>query len=197
MIRKQQEYILKDLNKKMVFITGPRQVGKTWLAKKISENYNKTLYLNFDNYEDRKIIKNQSWFPEVELIILDEIHKMPDWKTYIKGIYDTKSKKQKIIVTGSSGLDYLKQSGDSLAGRYFRHRLLPFSISEIKNEISNSIDKLIHRGGFPEPFLSDNEEDALRWRMQYIDGLIKYDILDFEKIHDFKAMHNVLETLRH
>ena len=197
MYRKQINQIIKDLNKKMVFIIGPRQVGKTWLAKEIGKKFENPVYLNYDRLEDREIIKNESWLINSELLILDELHKMPGWKNYLKGVYDTKKEGQKIIVTGSARLDTFRQSGDSLAGRFYVHHLLPFSMSELKDEeIGKDIEKFLEAGGFPEPFLDGDKTEAKRWRSQYIDGLIRVDILDFEKIHDFKAIQTVFELLR-
>ncbi len=197
MYRKQIKQIIKDLNKKIVFIIGPRQVGKTWLAKEIGKKFKKTVYLNYDRLEDRDIIKNESWLANTELLILDELHKMSGWKNYLKGVYDTKEEGQKIIVTGSARLDTFRQSGDSLAGRFYIHHLLPFSMSELKDEeIGQDIERFLERGSFPEPFLANNKTEAKRWRSQYVDGLIRVDILDFEKIYDFKAIQTVFELLR-
>ncbi|MDO8886503.1 ATP-binding protein [Candidatus Oleimmundimicrobium sp.] len=197
MYRKQIESIIKDLNKKIVFIVGPRQVGKTWLALEIGKRFDNTTYLNYDSFEDSQIIKDESWLQSTELLILDELHKMPGWKSYLKGVFDTKPKNLKILVTGSARLDTFRQTGDSLAGRFFIHRLLPFSISELQEDpISNDIERFIQRGGFPEPFLSEDKIDVKRWRNQYIDGLIRTDILDFERIHDLRTMQMVFELLR-
>ena len=197
MYRKQTKQIIKDLYKKIVFIIGPRQVGKTWLAKEIGKKFKKIAYLNYDRLEDRKIIKNESWLMNTELLILDELHKMSGWKNYLKGVYDTKEEWQKILVTGSARLDTFRQSGDSLTGRFFTHHLLPFSMSELKDEeINNDIERFLERGSFPEPFLTENKIEAKRWRGQYIDSLIRVDILDFDKIYDFKAIQTVFELLR-
>lgn len=196
MKRAQQDLIIKDLTKKMVFISGPRQVGKTYLAKAIGDQFEKSLYLNYDNFAHREIIHQAVWLPDVELLIFDELHKMKDWKNFIKGIYDTKPHLQQILVTGSARLEAFRLSGDSLAGRFFRHRLNPLSLSEIPNATDRDLDLLLERGGFPEPFLAESSDNANRWRLQYIDGLIRTDILDFEKVHDFKAIQLTVELLR-
>lgn len=197
MERLQKEQILKDLSKKIVFLVGPRQVGKTWLAKEISTHFEHSVYLNYDNLADRDIIKKQAWREKTELLVLDELHKMAEWKNYLKGVFDTRLPNQKILVTGSARLDVLRQAGDSLAGRFFTHRLLPLSVRELDwAKYQSPVAGLLDRGGFPEPFFADIPLDADRWRKQYVDGLIREDILDFEKIHDLRAMQVLLTLLR-
>jgi len=196
MIRFQQNIVRSDLEKKMVFVTGPRQVGKTNLALAIAADIEKAVYLNYDNFSHRELIHQAAWLPETRLLILDELHKMPEWKNFLKGVYDTRPLHQQILVTGSARLEAFRQSGDSLAGRFFRHRLNPLSLAEIPAATDRHLDLLLERGGFPEPFLAESSELANRWRLQYIDGLIRTDILDFEKVHDFRAIQLTLDLLR-
>lgn len=197
MERYQKKAIQADLAKKMVFLAGPRQAGKTTLAKEIATEFSSSAYLNYDRLEDRKIIHQEAWLPSTELIILDEIHKMPKWKNYLKGIYDTKPSKQKILVTGSARLEIFKQVGDSLAGRFFLHRLMPLSPAECaKVGEPYPLKRFLERGGFPEPLLTNLAVDAARWRLQYVDSLIRTDVLDFDNIHNLKAIQLLFELLR-
>ncbi len=197
MRRFQQPLLERDLEKKLVFLVGPRQVGKTWLAHQIGEGFDRTTYLNYDRFEDRKIIKSESWLPDTQLLILDELHKMAGWKRFLKGVYDTRPPAMRILVTGSARLDAFRQTGDSMAGRFFSHRLMPFSPAAlVGTELEGDLDRLLERGGFPEPLLAEDPTDAARWRLQYVDGLIREDVLDFERIHDLGAMRTLVDLLR-
>lgn len=197
MERAQKKLIIRDLQKKMVLLAGPRQAGKTTLAKEIAKNFESSIYLTYDHLEDRRIILEEGWRPSTELIILDEVHKMPNWKNYLKGVYDTKTDKQKILVTGSARLEIFNQVGDSLAGRFFLHRLFPLSPVECDRAgIKYSLNRFIERGGFPEPFLAKELIHANRWRMQYVDSLLRTDVLDFENIQNINAIRLIFELLR-
>jgi uncharacterized protein len=197
MERAQKSLIEADLKKKMVFLVGPRQVGKTWLAKEIAKEYKHSLYLSYDSLADRKLMLQEAWLSETDLIIFDELHKMPKWKNYLKGIYDTKSSKLHILVTGSARLETFRKAGDSLAGRFFVHHLLPLSLKEVAGtKYRDNIEHLIERGGFPEPFLSALKTDANRWRQGYIDSLLREDIIEFTDIDRYKAMGEVFEIVR-
>ncbi|MBW2702865.1 MAG: ATP-binding protein [Deltaproteobacteria bacterium] len=197
MRRLQESLIRKDLEKKIVFLVGPRQVGKTWLAQRIGESFERSVYLNYDRLEDRRIIEKEAWLDSTELLILDELHKMPAWKNHLKGIYDTRKKSMRILVTGSARLDAFRQVGDALSGRFFLHRLLPFSLSELEGtELAGQLDRLMARGGFPEPLLAEDPVDVDRWRMLYVDGLVRSEVLDFDRIHDLGAMQTVLQLLQ-
>lgn len=190
--------IKRDLSKKMVILTGPRQVGKTWLARELMKEYRSAQYLNYDNLDDARIIRNQTWSLNTDLLILDEIHKMKDWKRFVKGVFDTRPAGQSILITGSARLETFRQTGDSLAGRYFPYRLNPISIREVRDSISppEALSLLNRLGGFPEPFLSGSDSDAARWRNQYYTDLVREDILEFSRIHEVKAIRLLVEMLR-
>lgn len=194
------EIVRRDLNKKMVFLTGPRQVGKTTLARQILQSTSNGQYFNYDTAIDRKTITAQSWNPDANTLVFDELHKMPNWKNWLKGVYDGKPEGQQILVTGSARLDYLKKSGDSLAGRFFALRLHPVSIKEwCDSSGANAPDALTHlleRGGFPESTLAANTSESERWRMQYLDDLIREDILEFSRLHEVNTMRVLVQLLR-
>lgn len=195
--RKQIKDILSDLEKKMVIIVGSRQVGKTWIAKAVMRHFSRTLYLNWDNLDDRKIIKSGCFPVGLELVVFDEVHKMRQWKSFIKGIYDTKPEGLRMLVTGSAKLNALKNVGDAMTGRFFSHQILPFSIAELKGtSYEGNIERLLSHGGFPEPFLLDDVSDVDRWREQYVGNNIRAEVLDFATPHDIVALLDIVRILR-
>ena len=108
-----------DLAAKTVVLTGPRQVGKTTLARDLMAGNTPAQYLNWDVPADRAVLSRQSWAPASRLLVLDEIHKMPRWKSWLKGVIDARPPGQALLVTGSARMETFRQSGESLAGRYF------------------------------------------------------------------------------
>lgn len=194
------EKVLSDLHKKMVVLTGPRQVGKTTFAKELLGHYRRPQYLNWDIADDRRILIRQSWSPRADLLALDELHKMSKWKPYLKGVYDGRADGQAILVTGSARMETFRQSGESLAGRYFHLRLHPFSVREWvelgDTTPNDALDRLIERGGMPEPFLAEDPIQAQRWRQQYFTDLVREDIIEFSRINEIRAMRLLVEMLR-
>ena len=184
--------VLEDLKQKMVFIGGPRQVGKTTLSLDIAPK--KHCYLNWDILEDREFILKQQ-FPTDPFVIFDELHKFKNWRNYIKGFYDKHKTEKKILVTGSARLDYYRHSGDSLLGRYHYYRLHPFTVKELGLKTSEEINSLLILGGFPEPFLSGSERKALRWRREHKSRIVNEDISSLELSQNLSLMELLLLRL--
>lgn len=170
-----------DLERKMVFIAGPRQVGKTTLAKYLLGSQKGLL--NWDVPEDREAILKRE-FPPVDFLTFDEIHKYRSWRNYLKGLYDKIGSTHKILVTGSAKLDYYRYGGDSLQGRYHFLRLHPFSIAELNISGTNDMMDLLQLGGFPEPFLSGSEVEARRWSREYRQRLLNEEVGSLENVSD-------------
>jgi uncharacterized protein len=195
-----QPVLAKDLARKMVFLTGPRQVGKTTLSRQLMERADSAQYFNYDVALDRKTIQSLAWNPSADLLVFDELHKMRQWKSWLKGVYDGKPAPQRLLVTGSARLDYLKKSGDSLAGRYLGLRLHPISVAEWCSESGQSsedaLTHLMRRGGFPEAVLANDDVESDRWRSNYLDGLIREDILEFSRLHEVNTMRVLVDMLR-
>ena len=206
--------ILRDLNEKMVFVGGARQVGKTSMAKYIAKNHYKSSdYLNWDVREDRRNIIQSSFKGDAEIILFDEIHKYKDWKNYLKGQFDKHREDFKMLVTGSARLDVYRRGGDSLLGRYFYYRLHPFSLAECLEkrnrlkpfdeinigepppEAGELFSALIKFGGFPEPFLKQSERDLRRWHSSRLERLVKEDIRDLENIRDLSALQILVDLI--
>ena len=194
-----KKYIIEDLKKKMVFIGGPRQVGKTTLAKSILDsNYPDGRYMNWDFDDDRQDILQKKWSSGDTLLVFDELHKYPRWKSWIKGIYDVSNDIHSFLVTGSARLDTYKRSGDSLMGRYHYWRLHPFTLDEIPDGISpqEAFNRLMTVGGFPEPFLEGDERTARRWRRERFDRVLREDIRDLESVRNIQLLSLFLDLLR-
>ena len=192
-------YILEDLKKKMVFVGGPRQVGKTTLAKTILDTeYPDGRYMNWDFDDDRQDILQKKWSNSDSLLVFDELHKFPRWKGWIKGIYDVSNDTHSFLVTGSARLDTYRRGGDSLMGRYHYWRLHPFTLDEIPEGISpqEAFNRLMTVGGFPEPFLENDERTARRWRRERFDRVLREDVRDLEAVRNIQLLSLFLDLLR-
>ena len=190
--------IREDLKRKMVFIAGPRQTGKTTMAKNFVQNAGFPVdkyYMNWDAVEDREMIIRERFPARKGLLALDEIHKYSRWRQVVKGLYDKRKEDLMILVTGSARLDHYRHGGDSLQGRYHFHRLHPLSLAEIKGRSTSDLRDLLNYGGFPEPFLSESEKETKRWSREYRSRLIREDLQDLERVKDVALMENMVLRL--
>jgi predicted AAA+ superfamily ATPase len=169
-----------DLKSKMVFVGGPRQVGKTSLARSLLPNPG--CELNYDVAAQRQAILRRE-LPPGDFWFFDEIHKFRGWRNYLKGLFDEFGTRRRILVTGSARLDLYRFGGDSLQGRYFYLRLHPFSVAELGGH-ADVLPALLALGGFPEPFLSGSERFARRWALAYRERLLREEVASLETVSD-------------
>lgn len=224
-------YLAKDIQElalkrhKMAFISGPRQVGKTTLAKSFKHTFKQFVYRNWDESVFRKLWTkspnsiSESFLlekiKEEKLLILDEIHKSKGWKQKLKGIYDDLGEEIKIIVTGSARLNIFKKGGDSLMGRYLNFRLHPFSYGEIiqskklspeewkislfkktnKENPQAPLLKLLKFSGFPEPFFSNSDKILNIWRKGRNEKIIREDLRDLSRLPELSQIEMLASLL--
>lgn len=204
----------------MLFLSGPRQVGKTTVSLNLANEYSNFTYLNWDNEDHKQVIltgptaivqvANIDQLSKTKPIIaFDEIHKRPDWKNFLKGFFDTYGHQVHIVVTGSARLDIYKHGGDSLMGRYFSYRMHPLSVAEclrtdlLSNEIANPLelahddfDALFKFGGFPKPFIKRDQQFSGRWQKLRKQQLVQEDIRDVNIIHDLNRLQLLMDILK-
>lgn len=181
-----------DLILKMVFVAGPRQVGKTTLARSLPGAA--AGYLNWDVAEHReRILRRQ--LPAGDLWALDEIHKFRGWRNYLKGLYDGRREGQRILVTGSARLDLYRFGGDSLQGRYHLLRLHPLTAAELKIDSPPELADLMALGGFPEPFFSASEVQSRRWSREYRTLLLREEVTSLERVDDLGRLELLMLAL--
>lgn len=184
--------VQRDLKRKMVFVAGPRQVGKTTLARSLPGA--NAGYLNWDAPEDRDRILRRE-LPPGKLWVFDEIHKYRQWRNYLKGLYDNRRASQRILVTGSGRLDLYRFGGDSLQGRYHLLRLHPFSVAELGIAKPAQLLDLLKLGGFPEPWLAGSEREARRWSREYRSRLVQEEVASMEAIQDLGQLEMMMLSL--
>ncbi len=203
------------MHKAMVFLSGPRQSGKTTLAKQIAEKLSNHIYINWDIITDRKRLLQDPYFFEqidrkdrsIPLVIFDEIHKYHLWKNYLKGVYDKFYSEYKFLVLGSGRLDMFQKGGDSLAGRYYQAHVFPLTIAELgrrqrgfedfwndplfvpEGRVKKGVwEALQNLTGFPEPFFSGSQENYERWSNTYSQQLIREDLRDLTQIRNIDVV---------
>lgn len=194
-----QEAISEVLPRKMVFLGGPRQVGKTTLAlsllgKRADESH--PAYFNWDSPAAAARLRRTELPPDQPFLVFDEIHKFARWRNLVKGIYDTEKSRRRILVTGSARLDHYRKGGDSLANRYRYFRFHPFSPTEIHARPTRAdVESLLRFGGFPEPFLLQSEKELRIWQRDRLSRVVREDLRDVEKIREISLIEQLVDLL--
>jgi hypothetical protein len=207
----------------MAFVSGPRQVGKTTLAKHYQEQFGQSLYVNWDSIPHRKNLLSDPHFFQKEnrdadkpfLVVFDEIHKYARWKNYLKGVYDEWNTEFRFLITGSGRLELFKKGGDSLLGRYFSVPLLPLSIGELTRklpglsefkdhlqsppdpspETKEHYEQLFRFSGFPEPFSRGSTTFYNRWFAERKTLLLREDVRDASAIREISLLEHLAELI--
>lgn len=183
------DQVRNDLGRKMVFVSGPRQCGKTTLALRLLGSA-KNHYFNWDRAEDRERILKYRWPTGKGLFVFDEIHKYARWRGLLKGLFDTERDRLQILVTGSAKLDHYRRGGDSLQGRYHLLRMHPLSFAELRGG-ATTLEALMKLGPFPEPYFSGRETFARRWSREYRTLLIREELTSLERVSEVSLMEHL------
>jgi uncharacterized protein len=187
-----------DLGEKMVFLGGPRQVGKTTLALSLIPGADETdpAYLSWDIPESQRLLLAGGLPAAGKLVILDEIHKYKRWRNLVKGFYDRYKSKRQFLITGSARLDHYRRGGDSLQGRYHYYRLHPLSLYELnKHPQPSDLQALLQFGGFPEPFLKHNSRHWRRWQRERQSRVIQEDLISLEHVKEVSQLQLLAQIL--
>ena len=201
--------------RQMIFMSGPRQVGKTTIAEGHADHY-----LNWDKDSVKELIlKGQDHVAQAcgidrigerpSVIAFDEIHKYARWKQFLKGFFDDNERKCRILATGSARMDVYKRGGDSMMGRYFPYRIHPLSVAELLT--TDLPDESLTRkpcrledsewaalcefGGFPEPFLKRSRAFSTRWNRLRREQLVRGDVRDLTRIAELDQVAALAEML--
>jgi predicted AAA+ superfamily ATPase len=184
------------LERKMVFVGGPRQVGKTTLGLTFlnPQSVENPAYLNWDDLNSRAILRAGE-LPPQKIILIDEIHKFKSWRGQLKGFYDKRREKQRFIITGSAQLDHYRRGGDSLLGRYRYLRLHPLSALELDLKSDSDLEQLSRFGGFPEPFFSASAKELKLWHRERLYRIVNDDIRNLENLWEYSSIELLAEAL--
>jgi len=191
-------YLQQDLEEKMVFLGGPRQVGKTTLALSLLKRNREpsSAYLSWDVPDHQRLLLAGGLPADETLLVLDEIHKYKRWRNLVKGFYDRYKTSKRFLITGSARLDHYGRGGDSLQGRYHYHRLHPLTIHELNSKPKQSdLDGLLQFGGFPEPFLKQDTRHWKRWQRERQSRVIQEDLISLEQVREVSQLQLLARLL--
>ncbi len=201
--------------RQMVFVSGPRQVGKTTMCEAVASTY-----LSWDDEDVRRAIQSgqravaDKYALNVaaeseKVLVYDEIHKYSKWKQFLKGFYDLYGRNLRIVATGSAKMDVYKKGGDSMMGRYFPYRMHPLSVAELldvsipderivrspKRLSDDEWTALVRFGGFPDPFVNRDVRFSRRWNSLRFEQLLKTDMRDLTRISELDQLSALAEIL--
>ena len=204
----------------MLFLMGPRQVGKTTTARESAAVTGESTYFSWDNSDHRRTLLAgpeaiatalglHRLREEKPICVLDEIHKYGRWKGLLKALFDTYGDRVRFLVTGSARLDVFKSGGDSLMGRYFPYRMHPLSVAELGSvelpgenlvRAPTKIDDsrflaLVSHGGYPEPFLKNSDRFWRRWSATRTQQLMKEDLRDLTQVRELGQVETLAELI--
>ncbi len=185
-------------SRKMAFVGGPRQVGKTTMALALlgpDATETHPAYMNWDNPQAAAKLRRAELPPGEQRLIFDEVHKYGRWRNLVKGIYDVEKSQRQIVVTGSARLDYYRKGGDSLANRYRYFRLHPFSLREMNAARRDALDSLLRFGGFPEPLVRQDVVEHRIWQRDRISRVVREDLRDLERVREISLIELLVDLL--
>jgi hypothetical protein len=175
--RNQETEILQLIqNFPAVAILGPRQSGKSTLARHILENFPTAIFLDLENPEDRQKLAAPELFfssDEDRLICLDEIQRIPELFPLLRSVIDRNGRNGQFLILGSASRDLIRQSSESLAGRIIFVELSPFQLSEL--QISDYWEYWL-KGGFPRSYLANEPGLSYKWRQSFISTFLERDL---------------------
>jgi len=185
------EYIHRDVtatlsryleNFPAVAILGPRQCGKSTLAKHITNNFKNSVYLDLERIADRNKLSDPELFFKInsdQLICLDEIQKLPEIFSTLRSVIDENNRNGQFLILGSASRDLIKQSTETLAGRIVYLNLTPFTYNELFHNSQTDFSFLtpyLVKGGFPRSYLAEDLDLSFVWRKSFIETFLQRDL---------------------
>lgn len=179
--RRLQDVIEQSLHKyPVVGLIGPRQTGKTTLAKTIQSSFSKrAIYLDLELPSDQNKLRSPELYLKQfsdDLVIIDEVQRIPTLFPLIRALVDQKRVNGRFLILGSAAPALIRQASESLAGRIRYHELTPFTLDETCPKSHEDVAQLWLRGGYPNSYLSGNDDESLTWREAFIKTYLEMDI---------------------
>ena len=167
-------------NNPVVALTGPRQCGKSTLAKQLMNGFDQSIYLDLERPSDLLKLEDPEWFlsrQQAKLICIDEIQRRPDLFPIIRSLTDEWNKPGAFLIVGSASRDLLRQSSETLAGRVAYKRMTPFLWNEVNNEWA--LETYFFKGGFPRSLLAKGDEASFEWKLNFISTFLERDLMQW------------------